>query len=162
MSPSPEGISRQRWLNRASGFHRPGNSLSVDGTKSQEGVLKSRGFHPGRNYRSVDGVYNRKWQGNLPSAEELVNSRCRGQRKVTKWSPSRQKFPQCRWKNRNNSDHSCWTEGQFSCDHWFQLDLMVEGGLLGTYFHPLSVSVESDGARKASSATFFQRVETYQ
>jgi hypothetical protein len=38
---------------------------------------------------------------------------------------------------------------------------MVEGGLLGTYFHPLSVSVESDGARKACSATFFQRVETY-
>ena len=31
----------------------------------------------------------------------------------------------------------------------------------GTCFHPPSVSVESDGARKASSATFLHRLEAY-
>jgi hypothetical protein len=32
---------------------------------------------------------------------------------------------------------------------------------LGVVFHPLSASAESDGARKASSATFFHRPEAY-
>ena len=43
-----------------------------------------------------------------------------------------------------------------------QLDPMVEGGLLGICFLRLLASIESDGARKACAATFFQRQETYQ
>jgi hypothetical protein len=35
---------------------------------------------------------------------------------------------------------------------------MVEGSLLVTYFLQSTASVESDGARKASSATFFQHM----
>ena len=54
--PSPKGIFQPRWLNRASGFHRPRNSLSVDGTKSRDQVWKVEDFHHGRNFQCVDGV----------------------------------------------------------------------------------------------------------
>ena len=33
--------------------------------------------------------------------------------------------------------------------------------LSGLFFHPLSASIESDGARKASSANFFHRPEAF-
>ena len=47
-------------------------------------------------------------------------------------------------------------------ERWFVLSIGSSlSPWLGVVFHPLSTLVESDGARKASSATFFQRVETY-
>jgi hypothetical protein len=55
-APSPKQFSLLRWLNRPCAFHRPGNSLSVDGMTGRKEVLKSGGFHPGRNYSSLDGA----------------------------------------------------------------------------------------------------------
>ena len=54
--PSPKGVFHPRWLYRASGFHRPRNSLSVDGAKGRDHVWKVEDFHHGRNYQRVDGV----------------------------------------------------------------------------------------------------------
>ena len=54
--PSPKGIFQPRWLYRASGFHRPRNSLNVDGAKGRDQVWKVEDFHHGRNYQRVDGV----------------------------------------------------------------------------------------------------------
>ena len=140
----------------------------MDGTKSLKGVPESSGFHPGRNYLNADGAKSQKWQGILPSAQELINPRCRGQQKVSIWSPSRQKFPQCRWKHHSNSDHSCQVANQWLPDR----DHSCLAGEVqasqesfkpgrGTCFHLLSASVESDGARKASSATFFHLPDDY-
>ena len=91
--PSPKDVFQPRWLNRSSGFHRPGNFLSVDGTKGRFEVLESNVFHPGRNYLSLDGVWSHKWPVIFPSAQKFLNSRCIGQQKVPKWSPSQPKFP---------------------------------------------------------------------
>ena len=115
-APSPEGIFLSRWLKRSSGFHRPGNFLSMDGMKSRKGVGKSSGFHPGRNYRSFDGVNSQKLLGSFPSDKAFFNWRCMGWQKVSIWSPSRQKFPQCRWKHHSNSDHSCQVANQWLPD----------------------------------------------
>ena len=60
VAPSPEGISQPRWSNRASGFHRLGNYLSMDGKKSPEGVPVSSGFHPHRNKSMSDGGFSQK------------------------------------------------------------------------------------------------------
>ena len=65
--PSPKGIFQPRWLNRASGFHRPRNSLSVDGTKSRDQVWNVEDFHHGRNFQSVDGVYSQRQALSTPS-----------------------------------------------------------------------------------------------
>ena len=78
----------------------------MDGKKSLKGVQESSGFHPGRIYLSVDGAKSQKWQGNLPSAKEQFKSRCRGQRKVSKWSPARQNFSQSRWSNLSQARNS--------------------------------------------------------
>ena len=81
IAPSLEGFSLHRWLKGSSGFHRPGNFLNVDGTIGHKEVWKVEVFHPGRNCQSVDGINSHEQLEKPPSAQKLINSRCRGKEK---------------------------------------------------------------------------------